>query len=400
MTYMLPIAMILAASLSVLPNDPYYSEQWNLQSRGPFKSADGKGTVRGGDHAHVQEAWQLLLDNKKGARVSDLGKSVRMAIIDDGFDIKHEDLKNKVAAYKNFGGPVIEGNLFSQTPKDVHGTMVTGIAAAQTDNGVGIAGACPGCELVLARISSENFAPGRGEDYFQEVFDWVMKQDVDIINCSWGPDDDASREFFARLIEKLASEGRGGKGIILVAAVGNDGKDIQSDVLASQPSVIAVGGSNSLGQRLTFSRHGEALDLLAPIAGGEGKIGAYIDRIWTTDNFLAPPCLTEGVKPTTGCSDQAGLTPTSPMAGGDGWMGKYSYRFSHTSAAAPLVSGVVGLILTANPSLTAREVESILHESADKIEPGAARYDSEGFSPTHGYGRVNAARAVELALVK
>ena len=86
------------------------------------------------------------------------------------------------------------------------------------------------------------------------------------------------------------------------------------------------------------------------------------------------------------------------MAGGDGWVGKYSYRFSHTSAAAPLVSAVSALILAANPELSAIEVQEIIKSTADKIDTENAAYDADGMSLTHGAGRINAYKAVEMAL--
>jgi hypothetical protein len=85
------------------------------------------------------------------------------------------------------------------------------------------------------------------------------------------------------------------------------------------------------------------------------------------------------------------------MAGGDGWDGKYSFRFSHTSAAAPLVAGIVGLMLDANPQLSASDVQTILQETADPVRPNDAFYDGKGFSQTYGYGRINALRAVARA---
>jgi hypothetical protein len=142
------------------------------------------------------------------------------------------------------------------------------------------------------------------------------------------------------------------------------------------------------------------LDIMATTAGGE-KSGTtkYFDRIWTTDNFLRPACLAEGAVPTNGCSDQAGWTPNHPMAGGDGWWGKYSYRFSHTSSAAPLVTGVAALLLEANQALTAKEIKEILINTADKVSPMDANYDSNGHSNKYGFGRINALRAVAAAWI-
>jgi subtilisin family serine protease len=381
----------------LIVNDPYFPDQWNLQNPGPRTNQDQRGRVAGGDSAFIAESWQFILQKGRTGSVAEVGKDVRLAIIDDGFDLQHEEFAGKVVASANFGGPVLDNNLFSNSPRNFHGTLVTGIAAARANNGVGIAGACPGCQLILARMASEPPAGLTKEQYYDRIFDWVLKQKPDIINCSWGPGEADRSGYFEALVEKLTREGRGGKGVIVVAASGNDGGDLaQNNGLAAQPAVIAVGGSNSLGQRHSFGRTGPGLDLLAPTTGG-GSAGKYVDRIFTTDNYLRPDCLKPGQKPSSGCSDQSGWSPQTPMAGGDGWEGRYSYRFSHTSAAAPLVSGVVGLMLAVNPKLTADEVQDILQQSADKIDAAAAQYDPSGFSPTHGFGRINALKAVQMA---
>jgi hypothetical protein len=87
------------------------------------------------------------------------------------------------------------------------------------------------------------------------------------------------------------------------------------------------------------------------------------------------------------------------MAGGDGWWGKYSYRFSHTSSAAPLVTGIAAIVLEANPQLTARELKEILINTADRVSPMDANYDADGHSDKYGFGRVNALRAVAAAWI-
>jgi subtilisin family serine protease len=71
--------------------------------------------------------------------------------------------------------------------------------------------------------------------------------------------------------------------------------------------------------------------------------------------------------------------------------------FGGTSAAAPLVAGIAGLLLARNPELTRDELETILEATADKIDPANARYDASGFSTRAGHGRVNAARALRWA---
>lgn len=380
----------------LVPNDIYFSSQWNLHNKGPGLTPLGNGRIQGSDHGRIAEAWGLLQELGLVQNISDIGKTIRLAVIDDGFDLQHEDLKDKFVATKNFGGPVRADNLFSTAPHNFHGTLVSGLAAAAGDNGHGIVGACPGCRIVAARMGSEK-PKGSIEEYYEKIFDWVMAQKPDVINCSWGPDPSMAPAFAKHLIDRLSREGRDGKGTVIVFAAGNTGQDFTANYFASYPGAITVGASNSLGERHAFSNFGPNLDLLAPTSGGKGSSEQYIDPIWTTDNYLEPDCLKGFGKPGSACSDMAGWTPYSNMAGGDNWEGRYSFRFSHTSSAAPIVSGVVALVLQANPQLTAGEVQNILQQTADRIAPADARYDKRGFSMRYGYGRVNALRAVAVA---
>lgn len=385
-------------------NDTYAQEQWNFHNTGNVTSADGKLSVKGNDHAHIFEAWQLL-KTLGVVTDSEIGKERKIGIIDDGFDILHDDLKDNFISWKNFSGPVEPGNMFSETAGTVanfHGTMVAGVAAARGNNSAGLTGACPACSVIAARMDADPTIDPEltAEEYFDSIFNWVYEEGAEIINCSWGPDADINAEYFGELFSYFATNGRGGLGTLIVFASGNSGEDFSWNPFATHPDTLSVGATDSTGSRYDFSNYGTMLDIMAPTAGGE-KSGTtkYFDRIWTTDNFLRPACLAEGAVPTNGCSDQAGWTPNHPMAGGDGWWGKYSYRFSHTSSAAPLVTGVAALLLEANQALIAKEIKEILINTADKVSPMDANYDSNGHSNKYGFGRINALRAVAAAWI-
>ena len=388
-------------------NDPYMKEQWNFHNTGSITFADGKGTVSGKDHAHIAEAWRLLRILGAVKSNCELGKDRKLAIIDDGFDILHEDIASGVIASKNFGDSTCEsGTLFSNqsATKNFHGTLVTGIAAARGANGVGPAGACPSCSLILARMAGDpEDVGGVYESYYDSIFRWVMEKGAEVVNCSWGllyetmEDCNYMKSYYDELFDYMTTEANNNKGILLIFASGNDGVDFSTDPFSTHPNVLPVGAVDSNGSRYSFSNFGPKLGVMAPTSAGEKSGSKYVDRIWTTDNYIEPACSKPG---TSGCHDKAGWTPDHVMAGGDGWWGKYSYRFSHTSSAAPLVSGVAAVVLEANPNLTALELKDILTKTADRVSKSDANYDANGHSNYYGFGRVNALRAVAAAWIK
>ena len=94
------------------------------------------------------------------------------------------------------------------------------------NNGKGIAGACPGCKIIAARMNDKPPSGMSPSIYYEWIFDWVISEKPDVINCSWGPDEGTS-EFFQKLMKRLEKEGRDGKGIVIVAASGNSVKTFQ-----------------------------------------------------------------------------------------------------------------------------------------------------------------------------
>ena len=79
----------------IVPNDPYFKEQWNLHNNGPFRNKDKKGLIAGSDSAQILEAWNLILNDRNSGSISKIGEEIKIAFIDDGFDLKHEDLMQK-----------------------------------------------------------------------------------------------------------------------------------------------------------------------------------------------------------------------------------------------------------------------------------------------------------------
>ena len=359
-----------------IPNDPLFANQWHLYNDGTNPN------VSGSDSTHVAEAWDVLRTIK-----GELGGStVKLAIIDDGFDSTHEDFQGRFLPGHDFadGDDFPDPNQSGMNP-DQHGTSVAGVAGGATDNGIGIAGACPNCQLIPIRMNMSTYSL---DSSAIECFEWAANAGADIISNSWGPADGTGQtvnmnQTLQDLVLNITTTGRNGLGTIILFAAGNGGESIETDGYASNPNVFAIGASNAAGMKASYSDFGNSLDFMASscdqdMNGGDAWAGGgVIDGIWTTDNM------------------GSGGYNAGNENDGDA-LGNYTNSFGGTSSACPLAAGITGLVLFANPSLTKDQVYEIYKETSDKI--GADNYDGNGFSMNYGYGRINACKAVKKAL--
>jgi len=335
--------------VSFFGNNPLYYQQWAIHRDVSFYR---ENAIVDDANIHLESEHRYL------------GRNVRVAVIDDGLDTTHEDLANAVVATYD-----VETGTTDVTPRSDyqnHGTEVTGVIAAR-NNGLGIVGVAPGVDIYFIRLPfGQNISIGQIVDAFEQAKRW----DVDVINCSWGSGDVS--DSVAAVIKELADEGRDGKGTVLVFAAGNSDQEIGNDE-SGLPEVIGVGATDKENLRAYYSNYGPQLDLMAP---GGAHIG-----ITTLDQM-----------------GNAGLATKDPnyieyddfKDYGQG----VSIPFAGTSASAPIVTGVVAQLLEANPNLTREDVYNALVCSADKI--GNVPYDQDGFNIYYGYGKVNAARALDL----
>lgn len=334
------------------PSDNLFPLQWHLENRG------GMGLTAGADVA-APGAWAFT----RGER------GITVAVLDDGVQIDHPDFASpgKIVAPRDFGED--DQNPSPVRSDDNHGTSCAGVAVAD-ENGAGVVGAAPGCDLMPVRMSN------RIDDAsIKAMFDHVRLHGADVVSCSWG----VNSRFFTlstsqkRSITRAAQEGRDGKGCVILFAAGNedspvdgtkDGARVRSG-FAIHPDVISVSASNSHDVRSHYSNFGEQIWVCAPSSGSGGR------RIVTTDR-------------TAGAGYQEGDYTTEKGFGG-------------TSSSTPLVAGICGLMLSANPELSALEVKDILKQTAEPIDRAGGDYDAAGHSPFYGWGRAHAERAVRVA---
>lgn len=269
-----------------------------------------------------------------------------IAVLDEPVQSAHPDLAaNTFGAVTCLTSPCAATTYNASTAAQ-HGNHVTGIAAAVTDNGVGVAGQAKGAKVLPVTVlnkggSGDTNALARGIAY-------ATAANVDVMNFSLG-------SFADNGTVKAAVNAALAKGIALVAAAGNNGDTAPVTYPAAYPGVIGVGAVVEDFTAWSDSSRGSWVDVVAP--GAE-----FILSTWPTEDR----CL----------SNTDALIVTG-----------YCYQRG-TSMATPFVSGAVAQILEINPFLTPAQVETLLTSTARDL--GAAGRDN-----TYGYGFVDLVKALQ-----
>ena len=340
-----------------------FTQQWHLASTTIENKAINAS-------ANVTAAWPLSQ-----------GNGVTIAVIDDGFDLEHEEFSSpgKIIAPRD----ATKGtNDPRPGRRDNHGTACAGVACG--DGRFGATGVAPKAKLMPIRLTS-----GLGSIAEAEAFAWATRNGADIISCSWGPPDgawfDKDDPLHNRVVPlpdstRLAMEfaleqGRDGKGCVICWAAGNGNELADNDGYASFEKVIAVAACNDMNTRSAYSDYGDAIWCAFPSNNGEPSL---TNGIWTADR-----------------SGNGGYNWGSARLGDEA--GNYTNSFGGTSSACPGVAGVAALILARNPQLRWEQVKDVIKQSCDRIDEANGNYNDQGHSQLYGYGRINALKAVERA---
>lgn len=330
--------------------------------------------------------------NVEAAHALTQGEGITIAVIDDGFDISHEEFSSsgKIVAPRDFRSG---DNNPSPGNGDDHGTACAGVACA--DGRFGASGVAPRARLMPIRMPL-----AIGSQRIADAFLWAADKGADVISCSWGPadgrwwrpDDPLHHTEFPlpdniRLaINYAVTKGRGGKGCVVFFAAGNGNESVDNDGYASYEKVLAVAACNDRSRRSVYSDFGKAIFCAFPSSDfafpEEGRPAPLTPGIWTTDR-----------RGRTGYNPD----PETGTIQGD-LAGNYTNSFGGTSSACPGAAGVAALVLSRNPSLRWDEVKDILRRSCERIDPQGGQYDANGHSRFYGYGRLNAETAVRLAV--
>lgn len=325
----------------VAPNDPLYASQFEFDT----------------SHINVEAAWDITTGDT----------DVIVAVVDSGVDYTHTDLNSSMwtnpspSGNSGVRGTTIEidwngdgdcvdsfssvgdEQCASNDPADdftgeFHGTRVSGIIAAETNNAQGMAGIARDCK-VMAVKALNNIGAGSYSAIAEGII-YAADNGASVINLSLGGTSNDPSGAVQAAIRYAIYE----KNAVVVAASGNSGNSVGVNFPASIEDVIAVGATNSNNTLASFSCTGNELDLVAP---GVGITTTY---------------------------------PTNTNDTDDG-----------TSFSAPMVSGVAALIRSIRPTMTAREITNYLNFTATDL-------GSAGFDTGYGFGMLNATRALQAVV--
>ena len=330
-------------------DDPLYGCQWHLNNTNQFRSSAGQDI-------RVEEVWPTYT-----------GDGITVVVVDDGMHYTHEDLTDNVHAPSNHNYDPDQTDIYNYF--EDHGTAVAGLIAAK-DNSLGVRGVAPEATIYGYNYLVEQTDANEANAMSRNAATTAVS------NNSWGPGDygrpQHATELWELAVKDGVTNGYGGKGVFYAWAGGNGGEDDDRsnlDELASYYAVTAVCAVGHDDKRSSYSEPGSNLWVCGP--SSSGRVGQ--PRIATTDNG-----------------------------------NRYRGSFGGTSAATPIVSGVVALIREANNTLTWRDVKLILAASARKNDPdntgweqGALKYgsttDHYNYNDEYGFGMVDAKAAVDLA---
>ncbi|PYV31796.1 MAG: hypothetical protein DMG09_25400, partial [Acidobacteria bacterium] len=301
------------------PNDPYYSTRYP-------STHYGQVTQWALPDVSAPAAW----DTTKGT------SATVIAIVDTGIDATHPDLALKVIGQQSYVGNAKDG--FG------HGTHCAGIAAAATNNGTGVAGACPECMILSVKVLDDN-GSGSTSNVASGIV-YAADAGASVISLSLGGS--GRSETMRSAIDYAFSHNA-----LPVCAMGNASNASATPEPAYWFNCLSVVATDQSGNKASFSNYGVKSDVAAPGVGILSTMPTY--PVTLTTNY--------------------------------GYSENYD-ALSGTSMATPLVAGIAGLVRSRNPGLDAARVKGILM---------AAAGDGRTFYNNLGFGRVNAAKAVAAA---
>lgn len=350
--------------------DPLRTHQWHLKNTGQKTFAKTAGFAN--FDINVFPAYASII----------FGKDIRIAISDSGLETTHEDimlnaLTGEHRDYSLEDAPYIGDPVTTS----FHGTAVAGIIAARGWNNIGLTGVAP-----YAKIAGFQFLDSpQNEDLLIDQ----ASGNFDIFNYSYGDEtysDEISNPNYIDHLRSMSLNGRDGLGSLFVKAAGNEfivTDDFENPTICVShnanlpleneiPFMIVVGAINADGKKASYSNAGSNLWVVAP--GGE--FGVNEPAILTTDLQSCFKGISNAADPINAFEYDHVLNTKC----------NYTSAMNGTSSATPVVSGVIALILEANPALTWRDVKHILAMSATKVDLQTEAFPAGKNHPSSSFG--------------
>ncbi|MCP4482092.1 MAG: PQQ-binding-like beta-propeller repeat protein [bacterium] len=311
--------------LFLIPNDPYFANQWGLDNTGQL------GGTAGVD-INALNAWDITTGSE----------DVIIAVVDTGVDYNHGDLVDNIwvnigeipnngidddgnGKIDDYNGWDFANDAENSPDTHGHGTHCAGIIGAKGNNGIGITGVCWNVKIMALKCHS-------GGDFLTKTY-LAIKYAVDngakIISCSFGS------SLYSYIVNEAIQYARS-KGCVVVAAAGNSNSSSYK-YPAAYDGVVAVANTDDNDKKSRYSSYGSWIDISAPGT-----------NIYST-------------------------IPNN----------KYGYK-TGTSMAAPMVAGLAGLLLAADPTLMELEIIARIKNYAEEIDDLNPSYQNQ-----MGTGRIN-----------
>lgn len=365
-----------------LDGDPFFKYQWYLKSLGDIVTNTANASTIIGNDLSILDVYHKVLGNSSGV-------ATIVQVVDTGVELVHEDLdvdlSDSFNAVTHANDPTATNGVSKSDPTSPlnsgHGTAVAGIIAAKTNNGLGIRGIVP-----RAKIAGSNWLENQSLGELDRVwYSQVNDDNISVSNNSWGAYY-LKDESFERILALGTSQLRYGRGRIYTFAAGNAREtygNANLSYLTNNPYAITVASLNADDKYASYSNPGS--NILVSAYGGEHY-------------YTGPTIMTTSLSGDSYYESE--LNGRKGVITVDEDSNKsYTYAMNGTSAATPMVSGSIALVLDACPTLSWRDVRWLIAHTATQVDKMNTSWITNAaglhFSIDYGYGKINPLKMIE-----